>query len=185
MRRTGSPSCQRFRSCLKLAVPQFATRASRRGRGPPPPNLACDEPFQFALRTTSMNCLLRRLIAVATMLLLASPPGFCSVLPAHLSASRQASACVSPTPSSRCCRSCPADTPADSREQPAESGWRCCCARDAQLPHKPVPAPESVEATAFVTLDALIECSSLTVPADYLPVPSGPRLHVLLCVWRC
>ncbi len=160
-------------------------RASRRGRGPPPLNSACDEPFQFALRTTSMNCVIRQLIAVATTLLLASPPGFCSVFAPHSSATRQASERVSPAPSARCCRSCPVDAPSDSREQPAESGWRCCCARDAQLPQKPVPAPDSVEATAFVTLDVLIECSSLTVPAGYLPVPSGPRLHVLLCVWRC
>jgi hypothetical protein len=144
-----------------------------------------NEPIDSSKRKVCMSRTLHPLIAVTAALILAFPPGFCSVVLTSRSVSVANPVADSTSPSSRCCHSCPTKEQPVSRQLPADSGWRCCCAVDPRLPHKPVPPPEAWIATVPTFIDGSMIAPSIRNADRPEPLPSGPRRHVLLCVWRC
>ena len=144
-----------------------------------------DEPTWSFQRITGMGRLLFQLIAVATSLILASPPGFCSIVVPRKAAAIAKSTVVPRLSSVRRCRSCPVEDQSGQRQIPNESAWHCCCSLDPRLPHKPVPTPDAPVAVVAFTCHNASDPQLLCVPDRQSPTPSGPRRHVLLCVWRC
>src|SRR6266702_4723916 len=78
-----------------------------------------------------MNAPCRSLVAVATSVILALPPGACSVFLRHARADSSA-----PVKSSCCHKSAPA-APCHPAKAPARPNLKCCCAHDDALPDKP------------------------------------------------
>lgn len=144
-----------------------------------------DEQTQLLKRNTGMGRLFFQLIAVATSLILASPPGFCSIVVPRKSAAVTKSTIVPRLASVRRCRSCPVEDQSGQRQIPAESGWHCCCSLEPRLTQKPVPPPDAPAAVLAVTCDDASDLQWVRVADIESPTPSGPRRHVLLCVWRC
>ena len=63
----------------------------------------------------------------------------------------------------------------------------CCCVRDGALPEK-LSAPTDALIVSTVTVpDRLVWNVSAVdgVHGPVIPARSGPRLQILLCVWRC
>jgi hypothetical protein len=116
-----------------------------------------------------MRWFILQLVAVASTVALALPPGACSLL-MHEAQVEQAS----------CCH------PKPHKPAPHAPAERCCCAQDSTLPEKSAVAP--------VSLDLLLHLAFMPPVAERgvvaagvretLPI-FGPRLHVLKCVWRC
>jgi hypothetical protein len=125
-----------------------------------------------------MNSFLFRLVAVASSLVLALPPGWCGVM--H---GRAEPAPVQPT----CCHGTAHERPSESKEAPADSPVECCCARDVGLPERPVQPTDILALTLPPVADGPL--ADLGLPgrgaAAAAPTRSGPRLHVLQRVWRC
>jgi hypothetical protein len=126
-----------------------------------------------------MNAFLHQLVAIATSLVLVLPPGFCGVLV------RQRNDEAIPVKAS-CCHRTPPDHPSDLKKAPAKPSFQCCCARDARLVEEPVQQTDAPNLVLPVANDHALVLGSVAggelAPAlDY----SGPRLHVLHCVWRC
>jgi hypothetical protein len=123
-----------------------------------------------------MNSLFVKLAAVASSFVLALPPGWCSGLMQHDQAK--------PAPAKAVC--CHEDNPCDSQEAPAEPTIECCCSWEATVPEK------SGQLTDAASLGLPLVVAGFTPDLDWLasesviaPFHSGPRLHVLQCVWRC
>ncbi|MEO7860976.1 MAG: hypothetical protein ABIU05_11110, partial [Nitrospirales bacterium] len=127
-----------------------------------------------------MSVFLHHLIAVTTSLILALPPGSCSVSVQH---DRGDSAPVKKAP---CCHDEAPASPCESGNSPAKPSVKCCCVRDAALPEKSVqPTDNLYLAFAVVADHVLLDIESLVGGAKGLaPVRSGTRLQILLCVWR-
>ena len=116
-----------------------------------------------------MRWFILQLVATASTLALALPPGTCSML-MHETQVEQAS-CCHPNP----------QKPAP--HAPAE---RCCCAQDSTLPEKSVVAPVSLDLLLHLAImPGVAEHGIVATGAPETFRPSGPRLHVLKCVWRC
>ncbi len=126
-----------------------------------------------------MNAFLRQLVAVATTLVLALPPGFCGGL------QRQSRAETKPVKASCCHRTVP-NHPSDSTKAPAQPDFPCCCSRDARLVEKPVQQTDAPYLSLPVAEDySLVLCFVAAGDLASAPHHFGPRLHVLHCVWRC
>lgn len=128
-----------------------------------------------------MHPLLLRLVAVASSLVLALPPGWCSGFMRH----ERAAPTPAPAPTT-CCHHTAKGQPSEPEQPPAPPTVECCCQRDATVPEKsvqPTDAPALV-LPLVVELPAEIGGQARCEAAGVL-VPPGPRLHVLQCVWRC
>ena len=128
-----------------------------------------------------MNPLLHQLIAVATTLILALPPGSCGDFVQH---DRTDSA---PVKKVSCCHETSHKRPCNSGNFPSKTSVKCCCERDAALPEKSAHPTDSLGLAFTVVadhrewhLDNLLGGRAAVIPAR-----SGPRLQILLCVWRC
>jgi hypothetical protein len=131
-----------------------------------------------------MNLFRQQLFAIAASLVLALPPGACGVLQSRQLAKfapAKASCCQTVDPAGPCGSS------HGSSNGPTHSSVQCCCAHDATLPKK------STQPTNPVDL-ALIHCADRFSPSvgaqsgnepELGSLRPGPRLQVLLCVWRC
>src|SRR5262245_29823616 len=84
----------------------------------------------FVAYNWGVNTLLQQFVAVATSLILALPPGSCSVFQPH---DRDDS-----RPTTKCCHQTSPNTPCDSEKTPAQPSVKCCCVQDAPLPQKAV-----------------------------------------------
>lgn len=62
---------------------------------------------------------------------------------------------------------------------------RCCCTRDAVVREKAVDAPADALPVALVAEAAPLPAATSFFPAQRVPSPASPPLHVLQCVWRC
>jgi hypothetical protein len=69
---------------------------------------------------------------------------------------------------------------------PAKDGVNCCCQREGALPDKTGRTSDSLGITFSGICEYRYEqrSSPITVVAS-APSIVGPRLHILLCVWRC
>lgn len=141
------------------------------------------EPYGFpnpfgptCVQSIGMNSFVFQLVALATSLVLALPPGWCSGLMQHEPAQ---SAPVKAT----CCHQ---DKPCDSQEAPARPTIECCCSWDATAPEKSVqPTDTPTPALPVVVAGRTPNLGCLAGESVIAPFHSGPRLHVLQCVWRC
>lgn len=128
-----------------------------------------------------MNTLLHHLIAVATSLILALPPGSCGAYVQH---DRADSA---PVKKASCCHETAHKRPCDSGNSPSKPSVKCCCERDAALPVKSINPTDSLAFDYSVVADhfSMNVGTLLGIHAAAIPAHSGPRLQILLCVWRC
>jgi hypothetical protein len=132
-----------------------------------------------------MNRLLRQFAAVTTVLLLACPAGFCAVMaPQEAVRGPTSDRELSPT-RPRCCQPCAGEHKSGTPQAPTHSEWRCCCARDARMLHSRVQLPDAPLAVLTVERDEFDTGSALEVLPPRFSLRGAPRLHVLLCVWRC
>lgn len=127
-----------------------------------------------------MNSFLLKLVAVASSLVLALPPGWCSGFMRHEGA-------VPAPAKTACCHQTAKDQPSGSKQPPAAPAVECCCQREATVPEKSAqPTEVSSLALPLVADDALADLSVLARgEAAAAPFRSGPRPHALQCVWRC
>ena len=128
-----------------------------------------------------MTAFLQQLVAVVTSLILALPPGSCSVF-VHNDRADSA-----PVKKASCCHKTTPKPPCDSGNSPTKPSVQCCCARDAALPEKSVQPTDTDDLVFAVVADyfPLNVGSLLGGDAEFTPVCSGPNLQILLCVWRC
>ena len=128
-----------------------------------------------------MGVFLHHLIAVATSLILALPPGSCSLFVPH---DRADSA---PANKASCCHDEAPTPPCESGNSPSKPSVKCCCVRDAALPEKSVQPTETHEMALALVADYVpLDSESLVSGVKgFKPFPPGPRLQILLCVWRC
>ena len=123
-----------------------------------------------------MNSLFLQLVAVATSLVLALPPGWCSGLMRHEQAES--------VPAKATC--CHLDQPCDSQEAPVTPTVECCCSWDATVPEKSVQPSETPNFVLPLVIAGFTpDLGCLAGESLIAPFYSGPRLHVLQCVWRC
>lgn len=129
----------------------------------------------------NMQHFLYQLFAVTTSLILALPPGSCGAFVQH---DRADSA---PVKKASCCHETASEAPCESGHSPAKPSVKCCCGRDAALPETSVQPTSSHDlALAPVAAYASLNVGSLQGGAAAVnPAHSGPRLQILLCVWRC
>lgn len=127
-----------------------------------------------------MNSFLLQLVALASSVVLALPPGWCSGFMRH---DRAEPAPVQTT----CCQRTAHDKPSEQEETPVDSSVQCCCERDATLPEKSVQPTDTPALALPLVAGAILADLSRNAggEAAETPFPSGPRLHVLQCVWRC
>lgn len=127
-----------------------------------------------------MKSVLLQLVAAASSLVLALPPGWCGAFLRH---DRAEPAPVQAT----CCHRTAQRHPSNSEQVPVRPTVECCCQREATVPEKSVPPTEvSTLALPLVADNALADLSVLARgEAAAAPFRSGPRLHALQCVWRC
>lgn len=140
-----------------------------------------NEPCRCGLRIMEdMNVFLHQLLAVATSLILALPPGSCGVF------RHQDRAETAPVKAS-CCHTTTSDRPCDSDKAPSQPSVKCCCAYDATLPEKSAQPTNSIDSAFVVAVDSLSLNGGSQVMAvtELAPLPAGPPLQILLCVWRC
>ena len=128
-----------------------------------------------------MTAFLQQLVAVVTSMILALPPGSCSVF---VDNDRADSA---PVKKASCCHKTAPKPPCDSGDSPTKPSVKCCCERDAALPEKSVQPTETHDLAFNVVADYVpVNVGSLlSGDAEFTPVRSGPSLQILLCVWRC
>jgi hypothetical protein len=117
------------------------------------------------------------LTGLATLL----PPGACVLAaPAHSSAGQsgaQRRSCCHPSGDARPCES--------GRSQQNETST-CCCVRDAGLSKAP---DANFDLPLLVSFDLSAPDLALAAGQEpqreaFAPLPPGPRLQTLLCVWR-
>ena len=128
-----------------------------------------------------MTAFLQQLVAVVTSLILALPPGSCSVFV------QQDRADTAPVKKASCCHKTARKPPCDTGNSPAKPSVKCCCERDAAIPEKSVQPTETHDLAFNVVADHVpLNVGSLFGDiAEFTPVRSGPSLQILLCVWRC
>jgi hypothetical protein len=128
---------------------------------------------------------LRSLLTVCC-LVLALPPGWCSIVSAPVARDKE----VPPKKAhSGCCDLCHCkdrEKPSPEPKQPAPPSRCCCYELDWLKPNPPVTAQADLSLVAFVTpLDNIPTVAPVGYDLDLsIPVPSPP-LHVLKCVWLC
>ena len=131
-------------------------------------------------RIVIMAPFLTRLATVATSLVLALPPGWCAVWTQH--------GVPQPQPVKiSCCHRAKESQPCKAPDSPTDGpSGKCCCSWEATVPNEPVKVADA----GVLLLMSLAEKTTGSVgqvgvnadnPLDF----SGPRLHVLHCVWRC
>lgn len=126
-----------------------------------------------------MHFLLHQLLAVATSLILALPPGSCSAFVRNDRAD--------PVKKVSCCHETAHNRPCSSENYPSMPSVKCCCERDAALPENSVQPTESLDLSLAnvanhvpTNVGTLLGSHAAVIAAN-----SGPRLQVLLCVWHC
>ena len=126
-----------------------------------------------------MQPALFQLVAVATSLVLALPPGWCCI---PVSQGRTPAV---PEPARCCHRTAPSGLP-QPEEPPARPTAECCCQRDATVPEQPVqPTGPAALAMPLPTDAPALVARPGRADSAGIPRPPDPRLHVLQCVWRC
>jgi hypothetical protein len=85
-----------------------------------------------------------------------------------------------------CCHRPVARNQSDAAKTPARHAMQCCCARSATLPEKVTPGREvNASDIAATSSDIVADFGSArNLLFDQEPLAFGPRLHVLLRVWR-
>lgn len=128
-----------------------------------------------------MNTLLYQLIAIATSLVLAVPPGSCGGFMQHGGAGS------APVKQASCCHETAPERPCNSGNSPSKPSVKCCCERDVALPEKSAQTTDSLDVAFAIVADhvPMNVGTLLSSHAAVFPVHSGPRLQILLCVWRC
>jgi hypothetical protein len=128
-----------------------------------------------------MHTFLHQLLAVAMSLVLALPPGSCGAVVQH---DRADSA---PVKKASCCHETAHSRPCNSENTPSKPMVQCCCVRDTALPEKSVQPTDSLDLAFVVVAEhfTMNVGSLLGSHAAVIPAHSGPRLQILLCVWRC
>jgi hypothetical protein len=124
-----------------------------------------------------MTTFFHQLVAITTGMILAAPPGLCSIFEWHEGPVEQAS----------CCHTATSKPTVDAEHvPPAPTSYKCCCSQDASLPAKTVKLFSPPNLAVFVTSQASQGLSSLPSGETALtPIPPGPSLNVLQCVWLC
>lgn len=123
-----------------------------------------------------MNSLFVQLLAVATSLVLALPPNWCTGLMQHDQAK--------PAPAKTTC--CHQGQPCDPQEAPAKPTIDCCCSWHGTVPEKSVqPTDAPSLALPVIVAGVASDLDRIAGESIIAPFHSGPRLHVLQCVWRC
>jgi hypothetical protein len=123
-----------------------------------------------------MNSLCAQLVVVATSFVLVLPTGWCSGLMQHSQSL--------PAPTKAIC--CHHDRSCDPQEVPAKAAIECCCSWQATVPQKSAPQADASSGLALpLVVDLTPDLSGLAAESIIHPFHSGPRLHVLQCVWRC
>jgi hypothetical protein len=129
-----------------------------------------------------MNALTRSLVAFATSVVLVLPPGACGIFLRHAQAEQAA-----PAKASCCHKVAPVAPPCCPAKAPAQPTIKCCCTHDDALPQKSVLAdrePASIYHGLTNHLAPL--CGDvLSREAHFAPLPPGPNLQILLCIWHC
>jgi hypothetical protein len=127
-----------------------------------------------------MAPLLIQLAAIATSLVLVLPPGWCAVWAQHDVLQRQ-------TIKKTCCHSAGENRPCEAPGTPADPpSGKCCCSWDATVPNEPVKVADAASSPLLIVAEAAIKpLGQVSGIADNPLDLSGPRLHVLHCVWRC
>lgn len=128
-----------------------------------------------------MQPFLHQLLAVTTSLILALPPGSCGAFVQHDRAD------FAPVKKVSCCHETAPTSPCESGNSPASPGIKCCCGRDAALPEKSVQPTDTHDLALAAVADYFpLNIGTLQSGAAAVhPAHSGPRLQILLCVWRC
>lgn len=128
--------------------------------------------------------LLRSLLTVCC-LVLAMPPGWCSIVSAPVASDKE----VPPNKAhGGCCDLCHCkdrEKPSPEPKQPAPPSRCCCYEHDWLPPNQPVRVETNLSLVAFVTLLNNPTVAAVRYDLDLsIPVP-GPPLQVLKCVWLC
>lgn len=126
-----------------------------------------------------MTMFLRHVVPLLASVILATPPGSCCI-PAKAATSEsqpiRPSCCHKKVSSRECEHSGRSTTPS----------VKCCCEHVSPLPEQPVRAPQSWATSYDIpTFGSLFDIASCWARARDESIRSGPRLQILLCVWRC
>ena len=126
-----------------------------------------------------MNAFLLQLVAVATSFILALPPGWCRAMHKDQTSSVPAKA--------PCCQGATTHEPSDSGNAPTQPSVECCCSQNTTLPEKPVELTETSGLGLPLLAENVIPDLGLRSLDEAIVAfaDSGPRLHILQCVWRC
>jgi len=114
-----------------------------------------------------MNTLGLQLVGIVSAIALILPPGWCSASMQHDRAEPVPTTCCHPTQD----------------QAPAGPTVECCCSRATTLPEKSVQVTGTPDLAPASVAD--VPVSDFEEQASETPFRSGPRLHVLKCVWRC
>lgn len=123
---------------------------------------------------------LRHFVVILASLAFVLPPGACL---AYAQTPGQALQTVKKS----CCHVETRSDQSHSDPRPTHSHIKCCCVKDATLPEEPIQVAHVVP--LVVAIPGLDDLSSVwgqfTSPTVSGPLRPGPRLQILLCVWRC
>lgn len=127
-----------------------------------------------------MHSLLSQLVAFASSLVLALPPGLCC-------GAMQFEPAKAAPAAKGCCQHAAEAPPADSKPTPPTPHIECCCERDLTLPEKSVKRADMTALALPVLVDDADSGLDSAVAAEAMEAPfrPGPRLHVVKCVWLC
>ncbi|MEX1027933.1 MAG: hypothetical protein WD049_07995 [Candidatus Paceibacterota bacterium] len=126
-----------------------------------------------------MNSLLLQFAALTSSFLLTLPPGWCGGDTHEQLGSAPAEAV--------CCHQTGHDRSSESQGSPVRPTVDCCCSWDATVTQKGAELSDS-SSLAIGCTDADFTTNVGSVKASETvtkPFRSGPRLHVLKCLWRC
>src|SRR6266540_2594735 len=129
-----------------------------------------------------MNSILSRILVLSTALVVASPPGWCCILPTPSEKKAR-----SPVPH---CPHCPRPQPQPKKESPRDSKPKiplssCCCDHET-LPPDPKVAPDNPGlAVPTLVLDGEHLPLGVLVAESFERLLPTPPLQILHCVWRC
>jgi len=125
-----------------------------------------------------MKMFLFKLVALASGMTMALPPGWCC---GALRAERESN-----STRKTCCHRRGPIRPSDSGSRPAQPNVQCCCSRDGALPAKRVQHSDApVAAAPAVFCDVVSDPDTFGREADVFPLLAAPPPHVFQCVWRC
>jgi hypothetical protein len=125
-----------------------------------------------------MISILSKSVVLTLATLLAFPPGWCCGLLQHDMAE------AAPT-KTECCQHSAPEQPGD--EVPTTPDAECCCSHEAAIPAKATEPTDTPNVVLFTVSDLgdLDLGSERGFDSAVLLYDSGPKLHVLQCVWLC